>query len=330
MHTLMHDQSSLFSLFTMLDSSWYITIAVYGYNAPAYAKFAHAYTAFFPFFPMLIRAGVYLDGLAPMLQGQLLSNSFFFTALCLFHYFLEKNFDVKTARLGCFLLALSPYNIYFMAVYTESLFLCLMLGFWLAAQSKRWVWMGLIGCAMSLTHPNGVLIGFFAFWFMLDDYRKNHPSLWNYWPIVLIPLGLLSYMVFLYFEMGDPLAFVHYQIYWQRTGWHYGFLVRQMIDQLNRETYDFCIYVLGLAVSAFLWTKRLYKEAVFIPIFLSLAILSGSFMSLARFTGGTFTFYLGLTLLGRETAWRNTIIVVELLISIPLMFWWLSSAAWAF
>ena len=329
MHHLMHSPLPLSSLFTQLDSAWYVTIANLGYAAskPGYP---HAYTVFFPLFPILIKAMALLTGLSTWIAGQVLSNLCFFAALCLFYHLMERDFGTETARIGCVLLAFSPYNIYFMAIYTESLFLLLTLTFWLAAKNRQWLIMGIAGSLMSATHPNGIVIGFFALWFIWDDYRKNHSSLWQYWPIFLIPLGLIAYMTFLYFSIGQPLAFVHYDLYWNRTGWHYGSIINRLALELSGEYYNTIIYVLSLCLAIFLWKRRWYKEALFMPIFTIQAILSANFVSLARYSGGLFAVYIGLALLAKEIQGRNWLIAAEIALSIPLMYWWLQGNILAF
>ncbi len=324
MNHLLHLDLPFSSLFMRLDSQWYMQIVDYGYNVVAPSGFPHALTPFFPLFPLLVKIMTFVTGSTPFLSGPLVSNACFFGALCLFYQMLESRFDTSTARLGCLLLAVSPYNIYFMAGYTESLYLLLMLGFWMAAQRRHWLWMGIMGGLMSATHPNGVLIGVFALWFIWEDAQQNKGPWRQYWPIVLIPLGLVAYMVFLYFEMGDPLAFLHYQVYWDRKGWHLHGFWSQLLYEVHTYPYSVCVYVLGLALSVLLWRRQLRKEALFIPVFLSMAIVSGSLMSLARFTGGAFSFYLGWTLLLQDRPrWQVGMVMLALASSIPLMYYWL-------
>ncbi len=328
-HHALHSTLPLHGLFSILDSTWYATIATTGYSTIKLG-FPHIYTVFFPLFPMLLKTVMILTQLPVYLAGQLINYLCFFGALCLFYKWLEQDFDRQTARLGCLLLAFSPYNIYFMAVYTESLFLLLTLIFWRAAKQQRWLLMGIAGCLISATHPNGILIGCFGLWFMWEDWRKNQSLLWTYWPLLLVPLGLVAYMLFLYIEIRQPLAFVHYQIYWARDSWHFGTIILQFLNQCLMQPYNLCIYGIGMALSLFLWNRCFSKEALFIPIFISIALVSGSFVSLARFTGGAFAFYFALTLFTQEKQSRHFVFCAELILSAPLMFWWLTQNVQAY
>ena len=328
LHHWMHSSLHPHALFSLLDSVWYAGIATSGYTLPKVG--AHSPQVFFPLLPLLIKAIMLLTHLPVFIAGQILSGICFFCALCLFYHLLERDFNTQTARLGILLLVFSPYNIYFIATYTESLFLLLTLIFWLAGKNQCWLLMGIAGCFMSATHPNGILISFFGLWFMIEDYQKKQTILWRYWPILLVPMGVIAYMTFLYVTIKQPLAFAHEEIYWHRQGWHYGSIESTLLYELPAQVYNFCVYLLGLGLSLFLWRERFYKEALFIPILISIAILSGSFIALARYTASTFAFYFGLTLFAQKHQARNWILFTQIAFSIPLMYWWLSKIPMAY
>ncbi|MCX7122854.1 MAG: glycosyltransferase family 39 protein [Gammaproteobacteria bacterium] len=328
-----HLKIPLSMLFSLLDGFWYVNIARHGYDvAPQFGVFwqGHANYVFFPLYPFLIKGGIVLTHLPAAIVGQILSSLCFLVSLFLFYHVLRRSVDERMARIGCLLLALSPYNVYYMAVYTESLFLMLSLIFWLAALNQRWFWMGVAGFLMAATHPNGVLIILFAIWFAWEDYQKTH-DIWRYCPVLMIPLSLIGYMIYLHFHVGDALAFVHNEeAHWQRAGWHWRNLTVELQRQSRFQMYNISIYLMGLALSVLLYRRGYRKEALMIPVFTSLALLSGSFVSLSRYTAGLFPFYMGLLVFVKERKSLDLTLLFLFLLSLLLMSWWVQQFMMAF
>lgn len=320
--------------FVRLDSLWYLDIVAHGYDHHPEAVFPyHDNYVFFPLLPILIKIFVLLSGLPAWITGLMISNTLFILALYLFYCLLAETVDHAVARLGVLLLCFNPYAVYFTSVYTESLFLVLSLAFWLAARHRSWFLMGIFGFLLSLTHPNGIMIFIFALWFVFEDNRQFHTSFWQYWPILLIPLGISGYMIYLYFHMGDPLGFVHNQAYWSgRTGWPVHGFINDLKTRLYGEQYNLDMFILGLVLSVFLLYNRFYKEALVMPLLVAPAVLSGSFVSLARFSATLFTFYLALSLiiykldLHRSALFYIFFLVLMELASIIFMVYWLQDA----
>lgn len=285
--------------FIRLDSLWYLHIVANGYDyRPEVAMGNHASYVFFPLLPLLIKTFTLLTGLPAWVSGLIISNLLFILSLYLFYRLLAETMNSEIARLGVFLLCFNPYAVYFTAIYTESLFLALSLGFWLVGKHRSWFWLGVLGFLMSLTHPNGVLMIVFALWFVIEDYRKSHGNLLQYWPVGLIPLGVLMYMLYLYLHTGDPLAFIHNEVYWSgRTGWPIHGFMKDLKSRLYGEQYNLLIFIVGLGLSLVLVFFRFYKEALLIPLLVAPAVLSGSFISLARYSATLFSFYLALSLI---------------------------------
>jgi hypothetical protein len=166
--------------------------------------------------------------LTDYLVGVALSNICFFVALVLLDMLISRDFDGKTARRSLFLLAFAPFGLFFFAGYTESIFLMLSLICFLGIEHDRaWSWWiaGLAGLLASLTRSTGLLLGIpylvvYLQRYWLGSARKDRPWLKKinaFLPIILIPVGTLIFMAYLYFTKGNPFIFSHEEdIVWGR------------------------------------------------------------------------------------------------------------------
>jgi Dolichyl-phosphate-mannose-protein mannosyltransferase len=206
----------------------YIDISMHGYvNGRA--------TAFFPLFPLLLRLpGVLLGGSQAdyYIAGIIISNIFIFFALIVLYMLVEDRFDASIARTTLFYTAFAPYALFFFIGYTESLFflLSVMTFFFLnRAVQKRsilsWWLAGLCGFLAALSRSQGILLVVPYLVVYVQQFflpRTFSESTWRekllaFAPIVLIPLGLATYMFYLWKTQGNPFLFsISQNIYWGR------------------------------------------------------------------------------------------------------------------
>lgn len=188
------------------DGEHYLSIATYGYKGLE--------QAFFPVYPMLI--SFFAKPLSTttlsliinsVLAGLLISNISFILALFFLWKLVRLDFSKRIATLTILLLTFFPTSFYFGAVYTESIFLLFTILSFLAARKKKWFIASLFGMIASATRIFGVLI-FPAL--IIDAYLQKEKMSKVYW-LILIPLGLGTYMLYQYLTIGDGLAFYHIQ-----------------------------------------------------------------------------------------------------------------------
>jgi len=133
------------------DAGWYIRIARDGYGS-------YGSAAFFPAYPLAIRAVwsvVGGDGLAPAL---LVSNAAFFLSLLLFHQLTSDEYDLATARRAVVLLAAFPTSFFFLAPYSESLFLLFSILAFREARRDRWWSSAMAGASAAFTRSTGIAL----------------------------------------------------------------------------------------------------------------------------------------------------------------------------
>ena len=199
------------------DSSYYVFTAQHGYEALGQ-------TAFFPFYPLVMRA-VATVTYSEVVAGVLVSLVSFAVALVLLHRLADIDFGPAVARRTVWLIALFPASVFFSAVYTEGLFLALSVGAVYAARRGSWAWAGALGGMAALTRNTGVLIGVAVLLMYLYGPRADKPSttlkgvrplaerlrpryrlradaLW----LLLIPAGLVVFAVYTWIVYDSPFA----------------------------------------------------------------------------------------------------------------------------
>ena len=134
------------------DALWFLRIATDGYRTDDNSA------AFFPLYPLAIRAVALLPGVGPLGAALLVSNAALFGALVVLHALTRLELGDAHARRSLLLVALFPTACFLLAPYTESLFLLLsLLAFWYARRD-RWALAALAGAGAALTRSVGLVL----------------------------------------------------------------------------------------------------------------------------------------------------------------------------
>lgn len=201
-----------FTAWERFDALWFLRIAEGGYAA------GDGSAAFFPLYPLLIRAVSWAIGGHPFAAALLVSNVAFAAALCLVYVFTAEERSVPTARTTVLLLATFPTSLFFYAPYSEPLFLLLSVLALREARRRRWALAAGAGALAALTRNVGVIVAAAlaveAIHQRVEDGRNPLPGLAA---AVASGLGTVSYLAYWQIEAGEPLAPIHQQANWQRT-----------------------------------------------------------------------------------------------------------------
>ncbi|CAN5732329.1 hypothetical protein BH23CYA1_BH23CYA1_16680 [soil metagenome] len=121
------------------DSYWYLDIAQNDYSTvssipgnPGQTNFP-----FFPLYPLLMKLLSQLTGGEYFFAGIFISNVCLLVSGHLLYQLIEPDTDCKTARLSVKYLLLYPVSFILSGVFTESLYLCLLLLCFYLAQRRR-------------------------------------------------------------------------------------------------------------------------------------------------------------------------------------------------
>ena len=216
----------LFDPWAAWDGMWFTAIARTGYEAPEAP-------AFFPLYPALVRL-VAMPVRSYAAAGVIVSIACAAAAMVVLYRMVAARYDSRIAAWTVAFLSLCPASFFFQAVYTESLFLLLVVGAVALAEHGRWAFACAVGGLAALTRNTGVLLCVPLFLVYAERHQWKLRGEHLEWPrdvrltwLGLVPAGLIAYMGFLWWRVGDPLAFSTAQLAWARslawpfvTVWH--------------------------------------------------------------------------------------------------------------
>lgn len=313
--------------------------------------------AFFPFYPVVTRLVSPLFSNRNLVTGFLISNLSFLSALFVFYKLILLDYTDKVAQRTLLFLLLFPTSFYFTLVYTESLFLLLVLLCFYFARTRKWFWSGIFGALAANTRFVGIFL-FPAILYELFSVNIIHnlpPSVGTtpkavakfiirrLIPILIIPLGLIIYMYYLNVNYNDPLMFIHtqpffgtgksggriilpYQVLWR-------YLKMIFVTEINSTFYIVWLEFLTTMLFAFLLIKSYLLKIrssylIFAVIAFMVPILGGTLSSMPRYCLILFPCFICLGTIKNKTIQKIIIITFFCLaiINIALFFrgYWVS------
>lgn len=304
------------------DGAHYLTIASTGYTTEA---------NFFPLFPLLIRVLSPIFG--DFYSGLLIANLSFLITLLVLYKLVMLDFSSKIAKQSIIFLLISPTSFYFGAIYTESLFLCLIVTSLYLARKGNWFWASSLAMLSSATR----LPGIFMLPALIYGYvRKEGFKLsFKLLPFLLIPAGIVSYAIFNFYKWGDPLYFIKAHgtllnsrsvdaiILFPQTIYRY----IKILTTLPVYQYEWWIALFEIAtffvVFALLyiaWKKKIRTEYIifsFLTFFLPAS--SGTFSALPRYVLVLFPIFIALSLIKVKIVKISYIIISPILLFLLLV-----------
>jgi hypothetical protein len=216
----------LFEPWAHWDGVWFVRIASGGYHRSS--------AAFFPLYPLLVRALEPLTAHNYVIAGVALSMACYAAAMMLLFRLAADEFGPRVAQWSVVFISLFPMALFFQAVYSESLFLLLTLASLWAGRRGRWALAGLSGLLAALTRNGGLLL-MAPLAMMWWEQRRGcairlpggpatrrasftrPPAPWSLAWLMLVPAGLGLYMAYLWRRFHDPMLFSDAQRAWGRS-----------------------------------------------------------------------------------------------------------------
>ncbi len=219
--------NSLFQSWREFDGNWYLHIAERGYDSIQP-------TAFFPLFPMLIHAVMWIVGSSnSLLAGMIVANLGTLLAFVAISLLAAHEYGDAAGQKAARLLAAFPLAFYLFAPYTEGLFIGFAALALLCARRGQWQWAALWTFLAGLTRPTGVILIPALFW----EYGRQR-GWWQlpYWRegrwkelldirllaqlalvLAAVPAAIGLFMAYTWITLGHPLAtFNSHYAFWRR------------------------------------------------------------------------------------------------------------------
>jgi hypothetical protein len=314
----------LSSLASRWDAQWYAGIALSGYEWEATFK-RQQNLAFFPAYPLLIRAagaltGVFRRGVPYERQiarlawcGVAISCIAFFWALWYLARLARELIGDTRARDAVLLLAAYPFACFFSAGYTEAGFLLASLGTWYHFRREQWAPAIMWGLVCGLFRPNGCVLSIPLALIALgvrDGKQTDRSSLsradlaWRLGVAMMPVAGMLLFTLYLYQITGVWFAWSRMHAAWGRVfGGQFAigpFLALRTGGLLNlaaEHPYE-TINGLGLIFTVGLvqpvWRLLGPAWTVFIVLNLLAPLAAGGLLSIGRLTSTLFPMFLAL------------------------------------
>lgn len=273
--------------FANFDGVHYLTIAKMGYQA----QFTQV---FFPLYPMLMNLlnPLFLGNL--LISGLFISNLAFIFSLLVLFKLLEIDYKFEVIKWVFIFLLLFPTSFYFVSIYTESLFFLFILCSFFFARKNQWLFVGIFGFLASLTR----FFGIFLLPALIIEWYTQKKPVKKLLPLILIPFGLLIYMLYLKINFNDPLYFIHAQPVFgaQRTSGQIilfpqvVFRYIKILLTVNPQSlpffnavFELIISLLFLLLSIIALFKTRLSYAIFSFICYLVPTLTGTFSSMPRY-----------------------------------------------
>jgi len=200
----------LFLHWARWDGLWYVHISNNGYEWPNSE-------AFYPLYPMLMRAVAPLTGGNTAIAGVALSTCFFLAAVALVYYLVSLDFSPRVALWTTVFLSTFPTAFFFQAAYVDALLLLLVAACLLFSRLDRWALAGIVGFFATLTRSTGILllVPMAVFYLQQRQWRPrgiDRRALW----FLLPPAGIAVWLAYLWQATGDPFASFAAESHWGR------------------------------------------------------------------------------------------------------------------
>lgn len=281
------DDSPILRSLTAWDGWWYLGIARDGYHAAPLVDGYHDY-AFLPLWPAMIRA---LSWPWPAFTGLIsvvLANILFIVGLGLLVRLGERVVGAERAMLGAALLALFPFSAIFSMAYGESLFLCLSVGaFFAAERDRRGLAGALIGLA-ALARLQGAVLALpvWLLLFLCDGRRLRASQAW----LLLGPLAAAAFLGWVALFAGGADAYGSAQAAWGRSGIGAAAAGQALAESLSIvNVIQFATLLLAVLLLVYVRVDRIPGPYILVSVLsLVLVFTSGSLESIGRHTMSAF------------------------------------------
>ena len=325
---LIHELGYGTDVWARWDSVFFVRIAEHGYDNTS--------AAFAPLYPGLVSLVGHVFFGHYVLAGIVVSLACTLGAFVLLHEIAEQRLGADGARRAVLYLAVFPMALFLQAVYSESLFLLLVLGAFVLAERGRFAAGGITTGLAILARPAGVAL---LPALVLLAWRRRDRARALACLALAVPVAAV-YPLLLWRQVGDPWAFAHAQDRWHRHVSHAGPLGgiwsalvhwtpsgADMNHAIAVNAEDLAFLVLFIALTIVVWRRFGAVYGLFAAASLAIPLSYPSsrwpLLSLPRFGLVVFPFFLALAALtnGRPRLHTGLVACSSLLLGIAVVQW---------
>jgi hypothetical protein len=321
--------------FAKWDSPHYMFIAENGYvNEGDPANFI----VFFPLYPVLVRL-ITFDFAYINLSGLIISNLFSIIAVIYLFKLVKLDSSDSVAKKAALYISVFPTAYFLSAVYTEGLFLALVITSIYYARTAKWPLAGFAGLLASLTRIAGLLLlpALVVEYLHQKQWKIKAANLNLLW-ISLPALGFLAYLIINFQVTGSFFTFIEVErVHWFQTldplggltgaiGW----LSNAFPDNvtLGYAQITFAVFGLLMVLAAYK-AKMRPSYQVYMLLTWMLSVSTGFWISVPRYVLTMFPLFILLALHSKKKLVTITITAIS---SAALVFftWLFATGTWAF
>jgi mannosyltransferase PIG-V len=307
--TVFREPHMFWDTFARYDSGWYNGIARSGYR---FAEGGRSNLAFFPLYPMLMRAFGRPFGTRPhnfYLAGIVISWAAFVIAMLVLYRLARLDVSKRAANRAVLLAAMFPFGFFYGMVYAESLFLMLLLIAVYALRTKRWLIAALGGALATATRVNGIMALPALFWIGWHSASDRRERRYAMAAAACASAGIVIYSIYVHYLTGS-----FFEWYFSITRWRYfpgthsGDTLLLLLRQLVTQPYAYLVHdsaapfdvLNGLTACAFLAaipfvTRKLgWGYGLLMLANLALPVSSGAYEGLGRYCAVLFPMFIWL------------------------------------
>lgn len=274
------------------DATRYVDIALNGYTKTGENAIN---LVFYPLYPFLMRLLGWVTG-SVQAAGVVLSQASYCAASVLLYELILLDADERSAWDGVLLMALYPFSMFVMGLFTEGLFLALTIGCLYALRKRKFIAAGIIGFLAALTRTQGMLLIFPAVYELVSlrlGKEKRRIRLSDA-AVLLIPAGFAVYLLINYRLHGNAFQFLQFEAgepWYQSTKWIGENIAQHYHMALKNQGLAWIIYWVQIAlyfgVLAVLFYGLVRKERMMYllygGVYLGFSYLSGWMISGGRY-----------------------------------------------
>ncbi len=199
------------------DSFWYTSISRHGYT---FSDSKNSSIAFFPLYPMVIRAAHFFSGIHEDRLSFGLNVFFSFLAMLYLYRLAKLDYGERRSLAIVAVFLFFPAAYFFLSGYPDILFSLLAIMSLYFGRKKQWGRAGIAAGLLAITKPYGILmlpaLGLEYLW-SYDWNLKILLKKIDWLPLLLPIFSFGGFVLFNYFKFQNPFAFLDAQQTWGRT-----------------------------------------------------------------------------------------------------------------